>query len=289
VPSGSLEASLRQVLESAAGLGECAAAMLVLPQADGEPFVATYGLTDAESARELLGLPPGGNEARAVTLAYRYTEEEAAHDEFRLRGGLALPVGGENGARLGTLAVFWRRDEREITEDELDRLEGLAAALAPSLRTAFRFEELRRTADCDATGLPGRRRLQETLSVECARARRYTHPLSLLLLRADGGPDSVERAADRLPADVRAPDLVHHLGEGRFAAVLPESSHVDAERVARRLRLALGEGRMPVAFVELRFEDDAVSFLERAEAALAGAELLAAPGRSWSRAVEPGG
>lgn len=287
-PSDSLEASLRRVLESAAGLGECAAALLVLPQADGEPLVATYGLTAEESARELLGLPPGGNEARAVSIAYRYSAEEEAHDEFRLRGGLALPVDGD-GARIGTLAVFWRRQEREVAEGELDRLEGLAAALGPSLRNAFRFDELRRTADCDASGLPGRRRLRETLAVECARARRYTHPLSLLLLRAEGGPESVGRAADRLPADVRAPDLVHHLGDGRFAVVLPESSLVDAERLVRRLRLALGEGRTPVAFVELRFEDDAVSLLERAETGLAAAELLAAPGRSWSRAVEPGG
>jgi GGDEF domain-containing protein len=288
-PSDSLEDSLRRVLESAAGLGECAAALLVLPQADGEPLVATYGLSPEESARELLGLPPGGSEARAVSLAYRYTEEEEARDEFRLRSGLALPVGGGNGARIGTLAVFWRRCEREVTEDELERLEGLAAALGPSLRNVFRFEELRRVADCDSTGLPGRRRLQDTLAVECARTRRYTHPLSLLLLRAAGGPGNVGRAADRLPADVRAPDLVHHLGDGRFAVVLPESSLVDAERLARRLRLALGEGRMPVAFVELRFEDDAVSLLERAESELAGAELLATPGRSWSRAVEPGG
>jgi GGDEF domain-containing protein len=288
-PSDSLEASLRRVLESAAGLGECAAAMLVLPQADGEPFVATCGLTAEESARELLGLPPAGGETRAVSLAYRYSAEEEAHDEFRLRGGLILPVGGGDGARVGTLAVFWRRSEREITEGDLDQLEGLAAALVPSLRNAFRFEELRRTADCDSTGLPGRRRLQEALAVECARARRYTHPLSLLLLRAAGGPESVGRAADRLPADVRAPDPVHHLGGGRFAVVLPESSLVDAKRVAQRLRLALGEGRTPAVFVELRFEDDAVSLLERAEAGLAGAELLAASGETWSTAVEPGG
>ena len=285
----SLEGSLRRVLEAAAGLGESAAAMLVLPQPEGEPLAATYGLSEEESSRELPGLPPGGGDARAVTLAYRYTEEEAARDEFRLRGGLALPVVDEDGARLGTLAVFWRRTEREVTEEELERLEGLAAALAPSLRNVFRFEELRRAADRDSTGLPGRRRLRETVDVECARARRYTHPLSLLLLRADGGPEVVQAAADRLPADVRTPDRVHHLGDGRFAVVLPESSLVDAERVGRRLRLALGEGRTPAAFVELRFEDDAVSFLERAESALAGAELLAGAGRSWPKAVEPGG
>ena len=45
---------------------------------------------------------------------------------------------------------------------------------------------------------------------------------------------------------------------------------------------------MPIAFVELRFEDDAVSLLERAEAALAGVELVAGTGESWQKAVEPG-
>lgn len=287
--SDSLEGALRRVLESAAGLGESAAAMLVLPQADGDPVVATFGLSPEESSRELLGMPPGGGEARAVALAYRYSEGEAARDAFRLTGGLALPVLDPDGGRLGTLAVFRRRVERAVTEEELERLEGLAGALGPSLRTAFRLEELRRAADRDVTGLPGRRTLREVLAVECARARRYAHSLSLLLLQATGGPERVTAAAKRLPGDVRTPDRVYHLGEGRFAVVLPESSRMDAERLARRLLLSLGEGRMPVAFVELRFEDDAVSLLERAEAELARAEILAASARNLAKAVEPGG
>ncbi len=287
--SESIESSLQRVLESATGLGESGAALLVLPRSDGDPVVATFGLSREESSRELLGLPPGGGDARAVTLAYRYTEEEAARDEFRLSGGLALPILDHDSARLGTLAVFWRRVEREVTEDVLERLEGLAGALGPSLRNVFRFDELRRAIDRDVTGLPGRRTLREALAVECARARRYAHPLSLLLLRATGGPESVRKAAARLPGDVRTPDRVHHLGDGRFAVVLPESSLVDAERLARRLRLSLGEGRTPAAFVELRFEDDAVSLLERAESALAGAEILAATGRNLPKTVESGG
>ena len=152
----------------------------------------------------------------------------------------------------------------------------------------FRFEELRRAVDRDVTGLPGRRTLGEALAVECARARRYMHPLSLLLLRSPLSPD----ASGRPPTaarDVRTPDRVHHLGGGRFAVVLPESSLADAERVARRLGPTPGEGRIQAAFVELRFEDDAVSLLERAEASLAGAEQLVEAGKIWPKAVEPGG
>jgi diguanylate cyclase (GGDEF)-like protein len=280
--SGSLEAVLRHAVELAAELAEAAAAMLVLPQANGEPLVATFGLTAEEASRELTGLPPGGGEARAVALAYRYTEEDLARDEFRLVGGLALCVADGEGAGVGTLAVFWRRVEREATDDELARLEGLAAALGPALENAFSFEELRREADLDReTGLHGRRSLERLLEHECARARRYEHPLSVLLLGLGAASSNglLRWAAGRLRASVRAADVVFHLGSGRFAALLPEASRGDAERLARRVEPALTttlaggtRARTWVASAELRDTDDAISLLARAEAALAGAE-----------------
>ena len=292
-----LERTLRRVLESASGLAGAAASMLALPQEEGEPLIATFGLNSDESSRELLGLPPGGDEARAVTLSYRYGDEEVERDEFRLSGGLALPVPDSSGARIGTLGIFWRRVEREVTEEELEQLEGLAAALGPALTNAFRFEELRRELDLDAaTGLRGRRSLQAALDVECARARRYTHPLSLLLLGVGAPPERLGTAAERLEGAVRTTDLVYHLADDRFAVLLPESSRRDADRLARRLRFALGakdagvvDGQVPTAAVELRFEDDAVSVLARAEAALTQAKVESGTGSARSAAVEPGG
>ena len=244
--SGSVETSLRRVLESATGLGGSAAAMLVLPRADGEPLVATFGLSADESSRELWACRPEETMRAPSRSPTGTREEEAAHDEFRLSGGLALPVLDHNDGRLGTLAVFWRRLEREITEEELERLEGLAGALGPSLRNVFRFDELRRAVDRDATGLPGRRTLGDALAVECA-GRGATSTRSACC--SCGRPASRRPSARRrtAPGDVRTPDLVHHLGGGRFAVVLPESSLGDAERVARRLRLSLGEGRTPTA------------------------------------------
>jgi GGDEF domain-containing protein len=292
-----LETTLRRVLETASGLAGAAASMLALPQEEGEPLIATFGLNSEESSRELLGLPPGGEEARVVTLSYRYGEEEAERDEFRLSGGLALPVPDSSGARIGTLGIFWRRVEREVTEEELEQLEGLAAALGPALTNAFRFEELRRELDVDpATGLRGRRSLRAALDVECARARRYTHPLSLLLVGVKAPAERLGTAAERLESAVRTTDLVYHLAEGRFAVLLPESSRRDADRLSRRLRFALGakeagviDGPVPTAAVELRFEDDAVSVLARAEAALTQARVESGAGSSGSAAVEPGG
>jgi diguanylate cyclase (GGDEF)-like protein len=285
--SGPLEAVMRHVLEAAAKASGTAAAMLVLHQPQGEPLVATFGLTPEETSRELPGLPPGGGEARAVALAYRYSEEELARDEFRLTGGLALRVADEDGAGMGTLAVFWRRVEREATDEELGRLEGLAAALGPALGNAFRFEELRHEADLDEeTGLHGRRALERLLERECARARRYEHPLSLLMLNLGAAStDGLLRwAAGRLETSVRAADVVFHLGGGRFATLLPEASRADAERVARRVEPALtttlagaARSRTSAVSAELRHDDDPVSLLARAEAALAGAEAGGTP------------
>lgn len=289
-----LEAILQRALESATRLANAAAAMIVLARGDDEPLIATFGLSSAESSRELLGLPPEGGQARAVTLTYRYTEDEQDSDEFRLRGGLAIPVGEEQGDRVGTLAIFWRRLEREISDEELVRLEGLAAALAPALENAFRFEQVRRLADLDpVTGLHSRRFLHEALARECARARRYERRLALIMLRLDAPITTglITAAGERLSSAVRGADLVCHLENGRFAVLLPEAALADAEHTYRRLQFALGsnlagKGRigLPAGIVELRPEDDPVSFLERVEAALAREEEddLAARG-----AVEP--
>lgn len=273
--SGSLDSLLRQALEAAADLADAGGAMLLLARPDAEPLAATFGLTTDEATHQLPGLPPGGAEARAVALAYRYTEEELARDDFRLTGGLALALTDPEGAHVGTLAVFWRRLEREATDDELDRLESLAAALGPALANALRFEELRDEADLDEeTGLHGRRSLERALERECARARRYEHPLTVLLLRLDAA--SAERllpwAGERLTTSLRTPDLVFHLGGGRFAALLPESSRGDAERLAARLQPALTatltggvRARARIALAELVDADDVVSLLARAE------------------------
>jgi GGDEF domain-containing protein len=289
-----LEDVLQRALEAATHLGNAAAAMIVLARDEEEPLVATAGLSQEESSRELLGLPPEGGPARAVTLTYRYSENEMALDEFRLRGGVAVPITDGGGQRTGTLAIFWRRVGREIGEEELLHLEALTQALTSALENAFRVDELRRLADVDpATGLYSRRFLHEALARECARARRYERRLSLLLLRvaAPATSELLAAAGRRLAGAVRAADLACHLEEGRFAVVLPEAALVDAERLHRRLRFALGsklggngQVGVPAGIVELRSEDDPISFLQRAESALARDDE---PGRFAAGTVEP--
>ena len=272
-----LDAALERALRAVTQLAETDAAMIVLRQEDEEPITATYGLTSEESARDLLGLPPEAGGARAVKLGYLYTPEEAANDAFRLSGGLAVPLVAEHGERVGTLAIFWRRAERQLQDKELAGFEELAAAFGPALENARLYSEARRLADTDPlTNLRNRRYFSERLRRECARARRYGRALGLLLVEADDGVDDLLRAGERVQGVVRGTDVACHLGDGRFAVTMPEAAEADVERLHRRLQFALGgrvdngdEGiRLRAGLVELRSDEDAAMLLSRAESAL---------------------
>src|SRR4051794_26654404 len=165
-----LDAALRRALEALSELTGAEAAVIVLRQEEGEPVTATFGLSEEESSRELIGLPPDGGKARAVRLSYLYTPEEAANDEFRLSGGLAVPLLGESEERNGTLVIFWRRAERTLSDSELEQFEELSRVFGPALENARLFSEARRLADTDhLTGLHNARYFEERLRREIAR------------------------------------------------------------------------------------------------------------------------
>lgn len=272
-----LDAALERALRAVTQLAEADAAMIVLRHEDEEPITATYGLTAEETARDLLGVPPEGSRARAVKLGYLYTAEEAANDEFRLRGGVAVPLAAGHGDRVGTLAIFWRRADRPLEDDDLARFEELAAAFGPALENARLYSEARRLADTDPlTNLRNRRYFSERLRREIARARRYGRGLGLLLFEAEDGLDDLLGAGARIEGIVRGSDVPCHLGDGRFAVIMPEAAEADVERLHRRLQFALGgrvdDGdevlRLHAGLVELRSEDDAATLVQRAESAL---------------------
>jgi diguanylate cyclase (GGDEF)-like protein len=281
-----LDAALRRALGAVSELTGADAALIVLRQAEGEPITAAFGLSEDEASRELLGLPPDAGRARAVRLGYLYTPEEAANDEFRLSGGLAVPLLGEGSERIGTLAIFSRRVEQTLSDAELEQFEELSRVFGPALENARLFAEARRLADTDQlTGLHNARYFEERLRREIARARRYDRRLGLLVFDLEeGGGEDLAAAGERIRTAVRATDIAGHLGEGRCAVILPEAAQADAERLHRRVQFALGgrvdagagSGRIRAGLVELRLEEDALGFKERAEAALERAKQAAA-------------
>ncbi len=285
-----LDGVLERTLQAGRSLRDVDAAMIVLADDEGEPLVATIGMTAEEASRQPVSAPPGGG-ARAVRVSYRYEEREevAAERDRLIRGGVAVPLPDDEGGPLGTLAVFWRSAGREATDEELEELEELAASAAPAIQNARRFKEARQLADLDAlTNLHNRRYFHETLARECARAHRYDRRLSLVVLDVDdfkaindraghlAGDTVLAEVAERIQSVVRTADVACRIGGDEFAVVLPESGVADAEQLYRRLQFAVASRPIEPAervhisagIAELRRDEDPVGFFERADEAL---------------------
>jgi signal transduction histidine kinase/DNA-binding response OmpR family regulator len=86
------------------------------------------------------------------------------------------------------------------------------------------------------TGLLDRRGLVARLTQEAARARRYGRPLSLAVARTDAvHPELLRTAAARMRERLRQLDVLAHLGQGTFAALLPECTSEQALAVFGRV------------------------------------------------------
>jgi diguanylate cyclase (GGDEF)-like protein len=110
-------------------------------------------------------------------------------------------------------------------------------------------EQLEQLVVVDAlTGVLNRRGFDEQFSAEFTRSRRYSRPLSLLMIDVDDfkqvndalgrltGDFVLASIAQALSASVRASDIVARQGGDEFAVVLPETDHVATETVAQKLR-----------------------------------------------------
>jgi diguanylate cyclase (GGDEF)-like protein len=288
--SGSIDLDevLARTLEAAGALPGADAALATLSSHEGKPIVATLGLSAEEAERQAIAGPPDGRQARSISISYRYGPEQADEPDL-IHAGLAVPLGPPGLEPLGFVTVFTRDPGRVFGADAIERLEELAQRAAPALENARRFREARQLADLDAlTGLHNRRYFHETLARECARARRYNRKLALIVFDLDDFKDVNDRighlAGDAVLADiaervrdvVRSADIACRVGGDEFAVILPESSLEDGDQLYRRIQDAvsarpLAQGtklRISAGTAELRPEDDAVSFFQRADDAL---------------------
>jgi diguanylate cyclase (GGDEF)-like protein len=100
----------------------------------------------------------------------------------------------------------------------------------------------------DLTGLHNRKHLMETLDQELARAQRYDHPFSMLMIDIDhfkayndtfghlAGDRALARIASVFVACVRRIDYVARYGGEEFVIILPETKAEAAVSVAKRIR-----------------------------------------------------
>ena len=116
-----------------------------------------------------------------------------------------------------------------------------------------RFEgQLQYLADHDGlTGMFNRRRFEQELARELARAARYTNAGAVLAIDLDHfkyvndtlghsvGDDLIRRVAAILKDKVRATDIIARLGGDEFAVILPEADEREAMHVADHLLAAV--------------------------------------------------
>ena len=285
-----LDEVLSRTLETAGALDGADAALVLLPDPEeGKPVVATLGLSVEEAERHAITGPPDGRLARSITMSYSYPQlEREVGENAVIHAGLAVPMPGDNGT-IGFLTIFTRQAGRDFGEEDVRELETLATHAGPAIENARRFREARQLADLDAlTGLHNRRFFHETLAREVARAHRYNRKLALIVFDLDdfkeindkighlAGDSVLAEAAGRMRSVVRSADVACRVGGDEFAVVLPESSLQDADQLYRRIQNAVsarpigevGKVFLSAGVAELRPEDDAITFFERADHAL---------------------
>ena len=284
-----LDEVLNRTLDAAGSLPGVDAALVSVDVAGNAPLVAAVGLGGDEPTPSIPG-PPDGQRPRSISIEYDHGSEGEA--DGHIRAGLAVPLVNED-EPLGYLAVYSHQGRMAFGHRAAADLTELAHRAGPAIENARRFREARQLADLDAlTGLHNRRYFHEMLAREVARSHRYGRSLALVVFDLDdfkavndrvghlAGDAVLAEAAERVRQVVRSADIACRVGGDEFAVILPESSLVDADQLCKRLEAAISAGpvgqagrlHLSAGVTEIRPDDDAVTFFERADGALYSAK-----------------
>lgn len=130
--------------------------------------------------------------------------------------------------------------------------------VALAIRNAQLFAKLEELSTKDElTGLPNRRYLNERLTRDIAEAKRWQHPLSLLVVDIDhfkklndreghaAGDEALVAVARAIEAVLREVDVVTRWGGEEFVVILERTTEADAQVVGEKLRLAVEAVDLP--------------------------------------------
>jgi diguanylate cyclase (GGDEF)-like protein len=194
---------------------------------------------------------------------------------------------------IGAIALT-RPPTDPLTELEGRFLSALADQIALSIHNAQLFRKLEELSTIDElTKLPNRRYLNDRLEREMADARRYGHPLSLLMIDIDHFKKLNDRAghpigdaalvlvAERLRGSLREVDTIARWGGEEFVVLLSHAAEAEALEVAEKLRRAITEIDTPwareqpfghlslsIGVAELRAGEDGAALVQRADRAV---------------------
>ncbi len=157
-------------------------------------------------------------------------------DEFRCRGVFSIESNEPN----------------QFTNEIVQVLSTLLENASVAFTRAVLYQKMERLATTDGlTGLNNHRHFQEILSKELERARRYRHPLSLLLMDIDhfktfndtyGHPvgDLVLKEISLcIQKSIRTNDIPARYGGEEFTVIIPETNQANAMIIAERVRTTI--------------------------------------------------
>lgn len=219
----------------------------LLPLAQALVIVLPQAVTDSVSPAVLSAAQTLGMALRDRGLAL----SEVVSEGVRAHERLLSETAGDLRANDHALVAALLRISRAILEVESAVLlafqEQAGAALA-------------RAAWSDpATGLASWTFFERRLDDQLQLARRWQRPVSLALLALSAAPATgrrVRRGGERraapllelLRTQIRATDLAARRAEDRFALLLPETGHADAQALLSRLQQSAGAFEAPVRF-----------------------------------------
>ena len=182
-------------------------------------------------------------------------------------------------------------------------LRGTIEELLHARRTIeLQREEIALAASVDAlTGVGSRRAILDRVRIEAAEARRYQHPIAVVLLDLDDfgrlnhergmtvGDEVLREVALRLRLRIRSADALGRVGADSFLALLPHTDETGAATFADALRRRLLSRPIETSAGEVVVSVSIGVAFMRAGAGLTDEELLAAADEALASARFAGG
>lgn len=228
------------------------------------PFLELLRSLEGQPMDDLLVAPELGEGRSLIIQKQRESTLVPAEllDQLGVHSAMVIPVKTDD-RLVGVLACAQSSNPQTYTREDVNLAEALAGQASAAMRNAMLYRQTLEAARRDPlTELGNRRAFHERLADEFARAYRYGHVLSLVLLDPDNfklvndtwghqaGDRALLRLSQLLTNAVRAGDDAFRIGGDEFALILPETGPDGAAALAERIRrtvqrshIAAGTGR----------------------------------------------